>query len=90
MGNESLFTIKSTVEIKFSNSQLCEIAYNSYIPEFNIKKSKRSEVKLEKLNESLIFTIESEDITAFRAAINEIVSFGKIVEGYYSMSITSK
>ena len=87
MGNESLFTINSTVELKFKNSQLCEIAYNSYIPEFNIKKSKRSEVKLEKLNESLIFTIESEDITAFRATLNEIVSFGKIIEGSYQLSI---
>lgn len=88
MGNKSLFTIKSTVEIKFKNSQLCAIAYNSYIPEFNIKKSKRSEVKLEKFNESLLFIIESEDITAFRAVINEIVSFGKIIEGTYLISMT--
>ncbi len=30
-----------------------------------------------KNNKSLIFTIESTDITAFRASINEIISFGK-------------
>ncbi|NHJ23370.1 MAG: hypothetical protein EAX89_02255, partial [Candidatus Lokiarchaeota archaeon] len=57
-----------------------EIAYNSYLPEFNIKKSKRSKIRLERKENLLIFNVKSEDITAFRASINEIISFGKIIE----------
>jgi tRNA threonylcarbamoyladenosine modification (KEOPS) complex Pcc1 subunit len=29
---------------------------------------------------SLIFQINSNDITAFRASINEIISFGKVID----------
>jgi len=31
-------------------------------------------------NNSLSFQIESQDITAFRATLNEIISFGKIID----------
>jgi tRNA threonylcarbamoyladenosine modification (KEOPS) complex Pcc1 subunit len=35
---------------------------------------------MEKKDNSLIFTIESNDITSFRASVNEIISFGKVVD----------
>ncbi|MEJ2296275.1 MAG: hypothetical protein P8Y23_16120 [Candidatus Lokiarchaeota archaeon] len=31
-------------------------------------------------DKSLIFTVQSNDITAFRANVNEIISFGKVVD----------
>ncbi len=80
MKKSNAFRIKSKVLINFKNSSLCEIAYNSYLPEFNIKKSKRSKIMLERKENLLIFNVKSEDITAFRASINEIISFGKIIE----------
>lgn len=80
MKKSNAFQIKSKVLINFKNSSLCEIAYNSYLPEFNIKKSKRSKIRLERKENLLIFNVKSEDITAFRASINEIISFGKIIE----------
>jgi len=87
MGNESAFTINSTIELKFKSEELCEIAYVSYLPEFNIKKSLRSETSLEKIKNSLAFNISSNDITAFRASVNEIISFGKIVENTYQLYV---
>lgn len=75
------FTIKATIEIIFKNPQLRDISYNSFSPEFKRLQTKRSVVLMEKKsNNSLSFQIESQDITAFRATLNEIISFGKIID----------
>lgn len=81
MNSDNFYKIKSTLEIQFKNSNLCDIAYNSFLPEFKSQKSKRSKISLVKEENSLIFHIESNDITAFRASINEIISFGRIIDG---------
>jgi tRNA threonylcarbamoyladenosine modification (KEOPS) complex Pcc1 subunit len=78
MSKLNLFSIKSSIVLKFNNSNLRDISYNSILPEFDKLQTKRSKLHMEKKNnKSLIFTIESTDITAFRASINEIISFGK-------------
>lgn len=75
------FTIKATIEIIFKNPQLRDISYNSFSPESKRLQTKRSVVLMEKKsNNSLSFQIESQDITAFRATLNEIISFGKIID----------
>ena len=81
MPSDNYYKIKSTLEFQFETSNLCDISYNSFLPEFNIQKSKRSTVSLQKEEKSLIFQIESNDITAFRATINEIISFGRTIDG---------
>ena len=81
MDNGNSYKIKSTLEIQFINSNLCDISYNSFLPEFNVQKSKRSIISLQKEEKSLVFQIESNDITAFRASINEIISFGRAIDG---------
>lgn len=88
MSNNNYFTIKSTIELSFKDSKICEISYNSFLPEFDKKKSKRSKISMEKKDNSLIFHIESSDITSFRASINDIISFGKIVDN--TMNIVEK
>ena len=85
MKNNNFYKIKSTLELQFENSNLCDISYNSYLPEFNIQKSKRSTISLLKEEKSLVFMIESNDITAFRASINEIISFGRVIEGVFKI-----
>jgi hypothetical protein len=40
MIKNNFYTIKSTLELKFKTSKLCDISYNSFLPEFNIVKSK--------------------------------------------------
>jgi tRNA threonylcarbamoyladenosine modification (KEOPS) complex Pcc1 subunit len=80
MSGNNYYTIKSTVEFNFKNSHLCEISYNAFLLELNEKKSRRSKISMEKKAGSLIFKIESKDITAFRATINEIIGFGKIID----------
>ncbi|MFX0042652.1 MAG: KEOPS complex subunit Pcc1 [Candidatus Hodarchaeota archaeon] len=81
MNLTNYFIIKATIEIKFKNPQLRDISYNSFLPEFTKLQTKRSVVLMEKKNDnSLSFQIESQDITAFRATINEIISFGKIID----------
>jgi tRNA threonylcarbamoyladenosine modification (KEOPS) complex Pcc1 subunit len=81
MNTDNSYKIKSSLEILFKNSNLCDISYNSFLPEFNIQKSKRSTISLLKKEKSLVFQIESNDITAFRASINEIISFGRTLDG---------
>ncbi len=80
MNKNNFYTIKSTLELKFKTSKLCDISYNSFLPEFNIVKSRRSAITMKKKEYSLIFQIDSNDITAFRASINEIISFGKVID----------
>ncbi|MCK4686956.1 MAG: hypothetical protein KAT66_02405 [Candidatus Lokiarchaeota archaeon] len=81
MNPTNYFTIKATIEIIFKNPQLRDISYNSFSPEFKRLQTKRSVVLMEKKsNNSLSFQIESQDITAFRATLNEIISFGKIID----------
>jgi len=81
MNPTNYFTIKATIEIIFKTPQLRDISYNSFSPEFKRLQTKRSIVLMEKnSNNSLSFQIESQDITAFRATLNEIISFGKIID----------
>ncbi len=80
MENQKIFSIESQVIIKFSNSNLCDVAYQSFLPDFNTKKSPRSTITMEKKSNSLTFNIKSIDITAFRASINEIINNFRIFD----------
>ncbi len=81
MNPNSNFSIKSTVELHFKSLQLRNISYTSFLPDLKKLQTKRSNISIEKTNnENIQFNIESKDITAFRASMNEIISFGKIVE----------
>jgi tRNA threonylcarbamoyladenosine modification (KEOPS) complex Pcc1 subunit len=85
--SKSILTIESTIELNFENSHLRDISYNSFIPEINKLQTKRSKIEVEKKNQQqLVFQIESNDITAFRASMNEIISFGKIIENTIQLS----
>ncbi|MFW9866082.1 MAG: KEOPS complex subunit Pcc1 [Candidatus Thorarchaeota archaeon] len=90
MSQSNFFSIKSTVELKFNDFHTRDVAFNSFIPEIDKLQTKRSKVIIEKKNTNiLIFKIESSDITAFRASMNEIISFGKIVENTKQLTETS-
>ncbi|MFW9823430.1 MAG: KEOPS complex subunit Pcc1 [Candidatus Thorarchaeota archaeon] len=81
MSQNETFSIRSWIELKFNNSEIRDLSYNSFIPEIQKLQTNRSKVFLEKKNSDLlIFKIEGSDITAFRASINEIISFGKIID----------
>ena len=81
MNQAKPFTIESTIEFEFNNSHLRDISYNSFTPDFNKLQTTRSQLLIEKKNQhKLIFKVESSDITAFRASVNEIISFGKIID----------
>jgi len=81
MNKDNYLIIKSTLEFQFTSPELCNYSYNSLLPEFKNQKLKRSTISINKKEKSLIFSIVSKDITAFRATINEIISFGRIFEG---------
>lgn len=85
MENQKIFSIESQVVIHFSNSDLCNIAYQSFLPDFNTKVSPRSKITMEKNNSSLIFNIKSIDITAFRASINEIINYFRIIDNTFEI-----
>ncbi|MHA1105477.1 MAG: KEOPS complex subunit Pcc1 [Promethearchaeota archaeon] len=80
MENQKSFSIESQVVIKFSNFNLCNVAYQSFLPDFNTKISPRSKITMVKKNSSLIINIKSIDITAFRASINEIINLARIFD----------
>ncbi len=80
MSINNYFSIESTIKLKFNSSQIRDISYKSFLPEFNKTRTKRSQISMEKMNDkSILFVIKSNDITAFRASINEIISFGKVI-----------
>ncbi|MFX0036119.1 MAG: KEOPS complex subunit Pcc1 [Candidatus Hermodarchaeota archaeon] len=80
MNQINSFSINSIIELKFTTSKLRDISYDAFLPEFKKLQTKRSKVSMEKKNENfLIFKIKSNDITSFRASINEIISFGKVL-----------
>ncbi|MFX1487691.1 MAG: KEOPS complex subunit Pcc1 [Promethearchaeota archaeon] len=90
MSQSNVFSIKSTVELKFNDFHTRDVSFNSFIPEIDKLQTKRSKVIIEKKNTNiLIFKIESRDITAFRASMNEIISFGKIIENTKQLTETS-
>ena len=81
MSQSNFFTIKSKIKLQFQTAFNRDISYNSFLPELNKIRSTRSKIQMEKSNHNTItFYIESADITAFRASINDIISFGKIIE----------
>jgi tRNA threonylcarbamoyladenosine modification (KEOPS) complex Pcc1 subunit len=80
---DNFFSIKSSIEFDFLNENFRDIAYNSFMPEFNKLKTHRSEISINKNENSIIFQINSKDITAFRASVNEIITFGKIVDNCF-------
>ncbi len=87
MNQDTLFTIESSIEFRFTNSDIRDNSYNSFMPEIQKLHTKRSKIVIEKKNKTnLLFKIESNDITAFRASINEIVSFGKIIDSTISLT----
>ncbi|MBY8981661.1 MAG: hypothetical protein KGD57_01820 [Candidatus Lokiarchaeota archaeon] len=86
MSKDINYLIKSSIEIYFKNSQIRDISFNTFLPENRNLKSKRSKLKMEKEGKNnLRFFIESKDITAFRASINEIITFGKIFENVLNL-----
>ncbi|MFX0007935.1 MAG: KEOPS complex subunit Pcc1 [Promethearchaeota archaeon] len=91
MSKNNYFTIKSTIEFNFKTSQIRDLSFNSFSPEFKRLKTNRSEVSMEKKdNLSIIFEIRSTDIIAFRASVNEITNFGKIVSDSIKIVDNSK
>lgn len=79
MNQKNSFSINSTIEFDFKNSQIRDFSYNSFLPEFNKLQTPRSSVVMEKKKNSLLFIIKCSDITAFRASISDIIGFGKII-----------
>jgi len=89
MNQNSNFTLKSIIEFQFKSSHIRTISYNSFLPDLKKLQTKRSKILIEKKNSNnVVFNVESKDITAFRASINEIISFGKIIEN--SLKIIDK
>ncbi|MFX1391432.1 MAG: KEOPS complex subunit Pcc1 [Promethearchaeota archaeon] len=89
MNQINSFSVKSIIQLKFSTSHIRDISYNSFLPEFNKLQTKRSKLIMRKKDDLfIIFEIENNDITAFRASINEIISFGKVIED--SLKIVEK
>ncbi|TXT56213.1 MAG: hypothetical protein BAJALOKI2v1_610004 [Promethearchaeota archaeon] len=80
MSEISNYTIESRVKFNFSTSKLCNLSYNSFSPEMRDLDTKRSKTTMEKRDNSLIFTIQATDITAFRASVNDLIMFGKIID----------
>jgi tRNA threonylcarbamoyladenosine modification (KEOPS) complex Pcc1 subunit len=77
---QNYFSINSLIELQFENSHQRNIAYNSFLPEFGKVKTERSNISISKEENSIVFEINSTDITAYRASVNEIITFGKIVD----------
>ena len=89
MSKNNCFSINSTIEFNFESSRIRDVSYESFLPEFKKLQTKRSQISIKKRNKNIIvFEIKSNDITAYRASINEIISFGKVIAN--SLEIVNK
>ena len=79
MENNNLKII-SRIEIEFKDDEIRDISYNSFIPELSQLSRKRTSLNIVKGKNSIIFNLKAADFTAFRAAISDIINFGKILE----------
>ena len=87
MSQNSSISIFSSVEFMFEDAKTRDFSYNSYLPELERAKTERSKISMKKKsNNTLIFHIESKDITAFRASISDVIGFGKIIENLLKIS----
>ncbi|MHA1272720.1 MAG: KEOPS complex subunit Pcc1 [Promethearchaeota archaeon] len=82
---KSSFSVESTIKFTFQNPKFTEFAYNTFLPELKQSKTWRSTIEMNENNNQLEFYIKSSDITAFRAAVSDIISLGKIVESTINM-----
>lgn len=90
MTQNNTFSINTIIEMLFTDTQTRDISYNSFIPELQKLQTKRSTITIKKKNKNmLIFNIKSNDITAFRASMNEIISFGKIIDNTIKLTSIS-
>ncbi|TFF85459.1 MAG: hypothetical protein EU518_01145 [Promethearchaeota archaeon] len=81
MSDITYYTIESTITFSFETPQIRDISYDSYLPEYEITRAKRSKIVMQKIDKNILeFHIYSKDITAFRASMNDIITFGKIIE----------
>jgi len=81
MNDLSHYSVESTVTFSFDDNRIRDISYDSFLPEYEKARAKRSKILMKKRNpNSLEFFIQSKDITAFRASMNDIITFGKIIE----------
>ncbi len=75
--------IISSIKFEFNSPNDAEIFYKSFIPEFQDMPMKRSKWTISNPkadSNDIIFQINSEDATAFRATINSLIQFANIVE----------
>jgi tRNA threonylcarbamoyladenosine modification (KEOPS) complex Pcc1 subunit len=87
MSQNNIFSIESRIELKFNDSETRDISYNSFIPGIEKLQTNRSIVLMEKKPSNILtFKIQSKDITAFRASINEVISLGKIIDNIVSLT----
>ncbi|MFX0072764.1 MAG: KEOPS complex subunit Pcc1 [Candidatus Hermodarchaeota archaeon] len=81
MNSSNYYTIQSEIRFNFIDPNYRDFSFNSFLPDLKKGTSKRSKIIMNKDSNSLIFTIKSSDITAFRASVNDIINFGKIIDG---------
>lgn len=82
MPSKDSYSISSKIQFKFDDSNTRDFSFKAYHPELDIFRTDRSNIIMSKKGSQILeFKIESKDITAFRASINDIVGFGKILEG---------
>lgn len=75
--------IISSIKFEFNSPSDAEIFYKSFVPEFQDMPMKRSKWTISNPkadSNEIIFQIDSEDATAFRATINSLIQFANIVE----------
>ena len=75
--------ILSSIKFEFNSASDAEIFYESFIPEFQDMPMKRSKwtISNPKVDSNeILFQINSEDATAFRATVNSLIQFANIVE----------
>ena len=75
--------VASNLNLQFKTPEDADIFYQSFMPEFDTLPMKRSQWQISHSPESpcdILFDINSDDETAFRATINSVIQFAHVIE----------
>jgi KEOPS complex subunit Pcc1 len=71
-------SVKGKIIINFDTEKELNIIYKAILPEIKTSPDYRSKANIKIENQTLIITINSEDMTSFRASTNSIIKWIKL------------
>ncbi|MFW9851642.1 MAG: KEOPS complex subunit Pcc1 [Candidatus Thorarchaeota archaeon] len=75
MNNKIIRKIEMTIELSFDDQKITNLVFNALLLESGYNPNERAQVNLENKGKSILLTINANDTTSARAAINSFLKW---------------